>query len=109
MKKDSAPEFITHSCTHTHPVLEKLDSRIMFDRFRFRFSAQLQDVLMDFFSRRILDAHDKNYVVVYSKEATVISFSNLVYNNPSVRSFDIVKASVNKLRDSCIKALIKIR
>jgi len=76
----------------------------MFDGFRFRFSAQLQDVLMDiFFFRRFPEAHDKNYLVVYSKEATVISFSNLVYNNPSVRSFDIVKASVNKLRNSALK------
>jgi hypothetical protein len=65
--------------------------------------------LWTFFFRRVPEAHDKNYVVVYTEEATMISFSTLVHNNPSVRSFDIVKASVNKIRNSCIKAMIKIR
>lgn len=83
----------------------------MLDRFRFRLSAQLQDVLKNFFFFfcRVPEARDKNYVAVYVIEATVISFSNLVYNSSSVRSFEIFKASVNKLRDSWIKALIKIR
>jgi hypothetical protein len=112
LKKDSVPEFIAHSCTHKHPVLEKLKPSHHVRQVPFsilRSARRSSHGLFVFFFRRVSEAHDNNCVVVYSKEATVISFSNLVYNSRSVRSFDIVKASVYKLRNCCIKALIKIR